>query len=130
MRKILSAVAALLFVVGFAATATATAPADARVVTSAHRAFLEPLEGHYEGVDQGHRVVTFTYSRAHGITNFRVGHHHAFPDASVSGNRWHHTCHGGHCTQGHWRQNDYVVGHWNNYHESSRDLEFEAMHVG
>jgi hypothetical protein len=123
MRKLLSVVAVLLCTLGFSAAAPVhaqTAPHPSRTA----RAVL-PYEGLYRGLDQGHRSVTFHYNRVLGITNFRVGHH-SFPNAVVSGGRWHHTCHGGYCTRGHWHRDFYVTGYWNIWHGGGGDVFFEA----
>ncbi|GAW50189.1 MULTISPECIES: hypothetical protein [unclassified Nocardioides] len=122
MRKLLSVLAVLLCAAGFASAV----PAPAQTAPAARAAL--PYEGHYRGMDQHHRTVTFTYTRAHGMTNFRVGHQ-SFGGAQVSGGRWHHTCHHGYCTRGQWHHDFYVTGHWNVSHGGGGDVFFEATHV-
>jgi hypothetical protein len=126
MRKLLSVIAVLLCAAGVASAAPAQAQTAPRASHAARAAL--PYEGHYRGMDQDHRTVTFTYSRAHGITNFKVGHY-SFPNASVSGDQWHHTCHAGYCTRGKWHHDFYVTGVWNISHSSGGDVFFEATHV-
>jgi len=82
-----------------------------------------PYEGKYLGSDTHHRTITFEYR--HGkIKNFKVNHQ-LFPEATVSGSRWHHTCMHNLCTRGEWVWDYGVRGFWNNA-ASGGDVEFEA----
>jgi hypothetical protein len=82
-----------------------------------------PYQGMYRGVDSHKRTITFEYK--HGkIVNFRVNHT-LFPEAMVSGSRWHHTCSHNLCTRGEWIYDFAVKGFWNNS-ASGGDVPFEA----
>ncbi|HTR75951.1 MAG TPA: hypothetical protein VMH33_11930 [Solirubrobacterales bacterium] len=84
---------------------------------------IVPYEGRYLGVDTHHRSISFEYR--HGkIKNFKVNHT-LFPEATVSGSRWHHTCMNNHCTRGEWLDDYAVKGFWN-ISNSGGDVVFEA----
>jgi hypothetical protein len=84
---------------------------------------IVPYQGKYRGVDAHHRTITFEY--VHGkIKNFKVNHT-LFPEATVSGSRWHHTCKHNLCTRGEWIYDFAVRGFWNNA-ASGGDVPFEA----
>ncbi|MEP9363143.1 hypothetical protein ABLE68_09280 [Nocardioides sp. CN2-186] len=127
MRKLLSVVALLLCAAGLSTAVPAQAQTGTTHASHTARAAL-PWEGNYRGLDRDHRVVTFHYTRSHGITNFRVGHQF-FGHAQVQGDQWHHTCTSGYCTRGRWHHDFYVTGVWNVSHSGSGDVFFEATHV-
>lgn len=120
-RKLCCALTGVVAVFAFTATpATAMSPRPSG--DSASRTAL-PYHGHYRGQDAHGRHVSFSYFGTQ-MSNFMVNHH-AFGGAHVSGDRWHHTCHNGKCTRGHWETDVRVVGTWNDPN-SGHEVHFEA----
>jgi hypothetical protein len=91
---------------------------------AAAEASVIPSQGHYRGIDAHHNSISFTYSRAHGMREFKVNHE-LIGSAQVSGGRWHHTCMHGYCTRGEWLSSFAVFGYWNDPNGGS-DVAFEA----
>jgi hypothetical protein len=85
-------------------------PVQAQTAPSAEQA-IHPAVGRYRGHDQQDRLITFTYTRAHGIRHFRINHHRV-GHAVVTGGEWTRTCHQGYCSWGAWVSNTHVTGYW------------------
>lgn len=135
LTKLFSGIAAAAAVATYVVVSTpATTPAVAGIDASTSSvtgdlgiarapSALLPFEGSYLGLDRQHRLVTFTYR--HGrIVHFKVNQQ-AFPDATVQGHQWHHTCAHHWCSRGHWTTDTTVEGIWNNSQQGT-EVHFTA----
>lgn len=100
---------------------SAVAAATTAQVPQATSLRVLPFDGHYLGMDAHHRTVRMVL---HGgrITHFFVNHTR-FPDASLQGHQWHHTCGDSLCTRGSWTTDTTVEGRWNDSRQGG-DVHF------
>jgi hypothetical protein len=83
-----------------------------------------PVPGRYLGSDSSHRHISFVLTSHGKITQFKVNGT-LFPEASLAGSQWHHTCKNNLCTRGKWDTDFSVEGFWNNA-ASGGDVPFVA----
>ena len=108
-------------------------PAPVLAQTTPHVArSVAPEAGRYGGRDEHDRLITFTYTRAHGIQHFRIDHH-LVGGARVSDGAWDRTCRHGYCMWGRWRTDDHVTGRWLRLkaaggRRASGSVSFQASH--
>jgi hypothetical protein len=114
MRKLVIGLAVALGLTGAGAVGPVQArdplPDPVSIQVSVARS-ISPAVGRYRGHDQQDRLITFTYTRAHGIRHFRINHH-LVGRATVSDGAFGRTCRHGRCVWGRWRSDTHVSGHW------------------
>ncbi|CAN5342438.1 hypothetical protein BH09ACT12_BH09ACT12_09630 [soil metagenome] len=125
-----------LSIVSSPATAPVSAPIADKAVASVVRSTsttpqptsgrVLPYDGYYVGIDTHHRTVRFHMSGGR-IFNFHIAHTR-FPDASLQGHQWHHTCGNSLCTRGQWTTDTTVEGKWNDSRQAG-DVHFTARLV-